>query len=588
MSRSRSVAVRHFLAVVLAITLAAFPSPASAEPCWNPAVVGRVIDPFRMPACTWCPGNRGIEYEVAPGTAVRSVAPGTVEFSGSVAGVRYIVVRLTSGWQITYGRVSSSAVEVGTVGAGRLGHRRCGPGVPVRPADRGGVRRSGALPRLAHRSPTTRADRWPASPSGATAAAARWVVGESTPGPDSVAPVESPGSAAVRSVHVTDHPINKRSLRRRSDGRNRSRRQHHGCRHDAPDARSRRPLRAPDPPVEPEDEAFHLRRAQRHLHHRPASRRSVASRPPTASSATSSPAAARSCSSAPRSRRRTPCAATPRSAACPTSTSVGSAACSPTSRPSPSASARCRSTSACRPRASSTRCPRRKPSCSTASSTKLQRNLGGIRGMTKRPDAVFVLDTKKEHIAVTEANKLGIPVVAVVDTNVDPEVVQYPIPGNDDAIRSNSLIAPRDRRRRRGGSLHRHQAQPGPAAARRAHAPRRMPSSPPRRPRPAARPPPGPGRARRPRRRRQDRRPGRETAARAVARPSRRHRAGRGTAARSERRTDAPSAAEAAAADAPAEAAADTDRDSTENRRADHMAFTAKTSRRCARPPAPG
>ena len=79
MSRSRSVAVRHFLAVVLAITLAAFPSPASAEPCWNPAVVGRVVDPFRMPACTWCPGNRGIEYEVAPGTAVRSVAAGTVD-----------------------------------------------------------------------------------------------------------------------------------------------------------------------------------------------------------------------------------------------------------------------------------------------------------------------------------------------------------------------------------------------------------------------------------------------------------------------------------------------------------------------------
>jgi small subunit ribosomal protein S2 len=73
--------------------------------------------------------------------------------------------------------------------------------------------------------------------------------------------------------------------------------------------------------------------------------------------------------------------------------------------------------------------------------TKLQRNLGGLRGMTKAPDAIFVLDTKKEHIAVTEANKLGIPVVAVVDTNVDPEVVQYPIPGNDDAIRSNSLFA---------------------------------------------------------------------------------------------------------------------------------------------------
>ncbi len=72
---------------------------------------------------------------------------------------------------------------------------------------------------------------------------------------------------------------------------------------------------------------------------------------------------------------------------------------------------------------------------------KLQKNLGGIRGMVKRPDAVFVLDTKKEHIGVTEANKLGIPVIAVVDTNVDPDVVQYPIPGNDDAIRANALMA---------------------------------------------------------------------------------------------------------------------------------------------------
>ena len=71
---------------------------------------------------------------------------------------------------------------------------------------------------------------------------------------------------------------------------------------------------------------------------------------------------------------------------------------------------------------------------------KLQKNLGGIKGMTKRPDAVFVLDTKKEHIGVTEANKLGIPVIAVVDTNVDPDVITYPIPGNDDAIRANALM----------------------------------------------------------------------------------------------------------------------------------------------------
>ena len=72
---------------------------------------------------------------------------------------------------------------------------------------------------------------------------------------------------------------------------------------------------------------------------------------------------------------------------------------------------------------------------------KLQRNLGGLRNMKKAPQAIFVLDTKKEHIAVTEANKLGIPVVAVVDTNVDPDVVQFPIPGNDDAIRANNLMA---------------------------------------------------------------------------------------------------------------------------------------------------
>jgi len=71
---------------------------------------------------------------------------------------------------------------------------------------------------------------------------------------------------------------------------------------------------------------------------------------------------------------------------------------------------------------------------------KLQKNLGGIRNMGKRPDAVFILDTKKEHLAVTEANKLGIPVVAVVDTNVDPDVIQFPIPGNDDAIRATSLM----------------------------------------------------------------------------------------------------------------------------------------------------
>ena len=71
---------------------------------------------------------------------------------------------------------------------------------------------------------------------------------------------------------------------------------------------------------------------------------------------------------------------------------------------------------------------------------KLERNLGGIRHMEKLPQIVFILDTKKEHIAVTESNKLGLPLVAVVDTNCDPDVIQYVIPGNDDAIRSGSLM----------------------------------------------------------------------------------------------------------------------------------------------------
>jgi small subunit ribosomal protein S2 len=72
---------------------------------------------------------------------------------------------------------------------------------------------------------------------------------------------------------------------------------------------------------------------------------------------------------------------------------------------------------------------------------KLERNLGGIRTLERAPDAVFVIDTKKEHIAVTEANRLGVPVIAVVDTNCDPDVIDFVIPGNDDAIRSANLMS---------------------------------------------------------------------------------------------------------------------------------------------------
>ncbi|WP_243064642.1 30S ribosomal protein S2 [Humibacter sp. RRB41] len=71
---------------------------------------------------------------------------------------------------------------------------------------------------------------------------------------------------------------------------------------------------------------------------------------------------------------------------------------------------------------------------------KLHKSLGGIRNLTKTPSALWVVDTKKEHLAIDEAKKLGIPVIAILDTNCDPDEVQYPIPGNDDAIRSVSLL----------------------------------------------------------------------------------------------------------------------------------------------------
>ncbi len=70
---------------------------------------------------------------------------------------------------------------------------------------------------------------------------------------------------------------------------------------------------------------------------------------------------------------------------------------------------------------------------------KLEKLLGGIKDMEELPGALFIIDTKKEHIAVKEARKLEIPIVAIVDTNCNPEEIDYPIPGNDDAIRAIKL-----------------------------------------------------------------------------------------------------------------------------------------------------
>jgi small subunit ribosomal protein S2 len=76
----------------------------------------------------------------------------------------------------------------------------------------------------------------------------------------------------------------------------------------------------------------------------------------------------------------------------------------------------------------------------TREKNKLERSLGGIRDMSRVPSAIWVVDTNKEHIAVGEARKLNIPVIAILDTNCDPDLVDYPIPGNDDAIRSAALL----------------------------------------------------------------------------------------------------------------------------------------------------
>jgi len=71
---------------------------------------------------------------------------------------------------------------------------------------------------------------------------------------------------------------------------------------------------------------------------------------------------------------------------------------------------------------------------------KLHKSLGGIRNLTKTPSAIWVIDAKREHLAIDEATKLGIPIIGILDTNADPDELQYPIPGNDDAIRSVALL----------------------------------------------------------------------------------------------------------------------------------------------------
>ncbi len=86
-----------------------------AEPCWAPPVEGVITDGFREPACPWCAGNRGIEYEVASSTVVRAASTGRVSFSGVVAGTLYVVVEVARGWRLTYGKLDTTHLATGDV-----------------------------------------------------------------------------------------------------------------------------------------------------------------------------------------------------------------------------------------------------------------------------------------------------------------------------------------------------------------------------------------------------------------------------------------------------------------------------------------
>lgn len=112
--------------LLVAVALALPVRESAAAPCWRPPVPAPVADPFRPPPCRWCAGNRGIEYATVPGTTVRAVAGGTVTFSGVVAGTRYVVVELPSGWRLTYGRLASSALRTGDRVVGEMTIGRAG------------------------------------------------------------------------------------------------------------------------------------------------------------------------------------------------------------------------------------------------------------------------------------------------------------------------------------------------------------------------------------------------------------------------------------------------------------------------------
>ena len=104
---------RTFVLLLAALLTQAPTALASSPPCWTPPVQGTVTDEFRAPACPYCAGNRGLEYATTPGRPVRAVASGTVDWAGTIAHVRWVVVRHADGLRVTYGRMASANVSSG-------------------------------------------------------------------------------------------------------------------------------------------------------------------------------------------------------------------------------------------------------------------------------------------------------------------------------------------------------------------------------------------------------------------------------------------------------------------------------------------
>lgn len=110
-----AISTRRIATVVVVVVSILPGGVARAAPCWHPPVEASVIDPFRQPACRWCPGNRGIEFGTPPDAPVSAIATGRVSYVGTIAGVGYLVVRHADGRRVTYGNLRPRAHRVDDV-----------------------------------------------------------------------------------------------------------------------------------------------------------------------------------------------------------------------------------------------------------------------------------------------------------------------------------------------------------------------------------------------------------------------------------------------------------------------------------------